>query len=143
MSSCTGAAVFPSTLPNAGIVTYATGTSCSGAVTSAQLFVSMNTATPPAALCFDSNTFTCSTTVNGTSATYTTFSDSTNMGLCTTQTSQTTQVASATTCVNNQAYTCAFIPPTPVNPSSASAVSVSAVATMVAAVVALVFSRSL
>jgi len=140
--SCSGvSSTFPSSLPNIGIIQY-DNSACTvnpKNAPSVSLFATGATTANPT--CFDSNTFTCQSTNNGTTATYTTFSDSTGQGLCTTQVYQNTQVAASTVCNSNQqVYTCQFVPG---GLSAASSVSVSAIAMIVAAFVALVASRSL
>jgi len=142
--SCNGvSSTFPSTLPNIGIIQY-DNTACTvnpKAAPSVSLYATG--ATTAIGTCFDSNTFTCQSTSNGTTATFSTYADATGKGLCTGSPVYTnTQAAVSTACnaATSQVYTCQFVPG---GLNAASSVSVSAVAMIFAAVLALVASRSL
>jgi hypothetical protein len=131
--SCGGnAAAFPASLPTKGWTEYDRDDCTTDPYNAPSTIVFADG-------CVRSSKFDC-VTVNGTSAaTYTEYSDSTNKGLCTTQTDSLTQFTGQ--CAEGRIFSCTLTPPSGGN--AASSVSVSVVVMIVAAFVAMIAGRSL
>jgi hypothetical protein len=129
-SSCAGLPTFPATIPNQGIYQYSKD-DCSDK-NPIIILASSN--------CFESAKFTCAAG-NVTGTTFGTVSQfSGSAGQCTTLVSTTTLPGDLSVCSNRQKFTCNYNGGTP---ASAASVSISMVAMIAAAVVALFASRSL